>query len=705
MIPTLLFILAASPPPRPLSETDVARMSAIFAGGVLDLIAEPKRDVTRSFATLVSAPIGYRQEKRAAELGMIATSLDDDVRAINQKVSAETPTLVNLCIEPEGGTRWKLEALVQGKSRAWVMRLMADTNLLGTPATTEHPPQIFFAELASIGSSEAARMKDRDCHALRRDDAGEVYFDGESDPLRFTGRDPTPYASGSDHLLDFALDPDLAVAGLMPAQVFGENQSGLPRPRAAGVLNLIATAEVLAKMGGLTMVATSPSSSGTAVFFVEGRPNPTVVSFSNGYFSTPKVLSPAAAVPGKWSSWSWSLVDPRMPAEVVLETNKEAATCLDGLSKSPSPQLAVQVQKCLDLAMTDAKTPFKVRRERWLDAVRAHETAAENTVEFFCADQRALAQNEFFQPASSANKRDAGPLLSSVLGWEEQAGAKKVVGSLQLTAEIVELFSADRFMTISKKDLATAARVDTSFFTKLQNFDRWELVENGGPLTKLSSLNAAKAPLPRFALLNVAARVHLRRGLESGKLTQAAREVRQAAKIAFNSENLVGQAVAVNLLSIEWKARDYAYQSGRSIAGWDVIEPDLIERARRVVRTAPAYFSPMSHERTIARAMECDRLTVCSAYSEVTAINSGLESLLRDPWRARYSAALATISKPSERCTFSLARYWAARPMLDVEEAKKSRAQEVIAGGMISKAATGFTLPALDQFYVVPLPK
>lgn len=704
MLPLLLLLSTSAIPAKPLTENEVARLSAIFAGGVLDLIAEPKRDVTVSFATLVSAPIGYPKEKRAAELGMIATSLDEDVRAINPKVSAEAPALVNLCIAPESGTRWMMEALVQGKSRAWVMKLMADTNLLGTPATTEHPPQIFFAELSPLASSDAERLRDRDCHALRRDEAGQVYFDGEDEPLRFTGREPTPYAAGSDHLLDFALDPDLAVAGLMPAQVFGEHHTELPRPRAAGVLNLIATAEVLAKMGGLTTVASQPSQSGTAVFFVEGRPNPTVVSFNNGYFTTPKVLAPSAAVTGKWSSWSWSLADPRMPAELVFDLNKQSSACLDALPKSPSGQLAVQVQKCLDLSLKDASTPFKVRRERWLEAVQAHETAAENTVAFFCADQRALTLDPFFRPVSAAARRDAGALMTSVLGWEEKEGAKKVPGSLQISAEVAEKFSADGFMARSKKDLALAARVDTSFFTKLSNFDRWELVDNGGPLTSSSTLNAAKAPLPRFGLLNVAARVHLRRGHEAGRLIQAAREVRQAAKLAFNSENLVGQALAVNLLSIEWKARDWAFHRAFPTAGWDAIPLDVIERARRVVRTAPAYFSPMTDERTVQRALDCDRLTVCSAYSEVAAISAGLESLLREPWRSRYGATLSTIAKPNERCSFSLARYWAARPMLDVKEAKGSRVHEVIAGGMMSKAATGFTLPALDQFYVVPLP-
>ena len=42
----------------------IDRLGAVWAGGLLDLMTAPKRDVTASFAALVSAPIGYPREKR-----------------------------------------------------------------------------------------------------------------------------------------------------------------------------------------------------------------------------------------------------------------------------------------------------------------------------------------------------------------------------------------------------------------------------------------------------------------------------------------------------------------------------------------------------------------------------------------------------------------------------------------------------------------
>ena len=155
----LLTALAATPEPQ----AEIARVGSIFAGGVLDLIAAPKRDVTVSFATLVSAPIGYPKQKRAVEFNMIATSLDEDIRELNPRLIAEAPSLVGLCVVPESATRFKLEALVQGKTRAWTMQLMADTNLFGTPSGGTRPPQIFFAALTPMKGAAAERLKETNC--------------------------------------------------------------------------------------------------------------------------------------------------------------------------------------------------------------------------------------------------------------------------------------------------------------------------------------------------------------------------------------------------------------------------------------------------------------------------------------------------------------------------------------------------------------
>lgn len=689
--------LAAEPAKKPL-DPSVSRLGAVFAGGVLDLMTQPKRDVTASFGALVSAPLGYPKDRRAAEFTALSASLPRQVRELNGKLAADGPMLVSVCAQPDWDSKWKLEAILQGRERVWSLTFTADTNVFGVPASGTHPPNFFFAGLepSKVTAAERVAAAQGSCAKVKRDAAGEVFFEGEAAPVKFEATLPTPLPAGSDHLLDFADDPDGAVAGLMPVETFANLHREFPRPRAAGVLSLALTADALDALGRLTLVASTASG---AVLFVEGLERIISIGFRNGYFTTPQLVTPATALTGPWSKATWSLVEPRMPAEVLLDMTPGSARCLDALPKVPAGDLATNIQRCFDLSLADAGASFRVRRERWLEAVRAHETATSARVEEFCADQAALAALPFFQRKPATKNRDAGPLLTTVLGWEKRTGAKDFNGTLRLPPDLDQQQAAAGFMELSDKDLAAAASTDLSFFSKLQDFERWDLAGAHGPLDQGTTLNAAEAPLPVFQRLTLAARLHLRRGAKNGKLVQAAKDVRHAARLAFSTENLIGQSVAVNLLSFEWRAWDWAQRHRLKTPGWTPIDEPTVERARRVVRTAPAFFSPLAQEATFARVTACDQVTRCAAITEVVAVSAGLESLLREPWRARYAALLQASSAANDRCSFALARHWSSRSMVDVDEARLSRNQEVIAGGMMSRAASGFYLPALTRFY------
>lgn len=702
----LVALLSLKAAAAPLKKTDelVTRLGAVFAGGVLDLMTDPKRDVTTSFAAIVSAPIGYPKERRASEFTMLSSGLSKSARALNADLAADLPSLLAVCSKPAGGSSSRLEAVLGGHSRVWTLSILADSALFGTPAGPTHPPQFIFASVDAVKGTLEQRLQANTtsgstCRAVKRDAAGEVFFEGETEPVRFEATLGTPFAAGSEHLLDFADELNTAVEGLMPVEVFANLHRELPRPRAAGVLSLATTADALSLMGRLTLVATSSTAPSTAVLFVDGREEVLLISFKNGYFTTPQVVVPAAALAGAWSKWSWSLVEPRMPAEILLDPSLPASTCLDALPKVPDEGLATKIQKCFDLSLADAGPSFRVRRERWLHDVRAQEDATAAKVDSFCADQGALAAVPFFQRAPAGKNRDAGPLLTAMLGWEKRKGAKDLLGSLKLPAQLEQEFSASGFMELSDKNLAAASAADTSFFSKLGDFERWQLADGAGPLGSESTLNAADAPFPEFGRLSLAARLHLRRAVKTGKLVQAAREVRNAARLAFSTENDVGQFVGLSLLTTEWRAWEWAQKHQLKTAGWTPIDELTLERARRVVRTAPAFFSPMTKEDTFARAAACDQVTSCAAITAVVAVSAGLDSLLREPWRTRLGGVLKAIAAPTDRCSFALARHWAARPMVDVGEAKRSRNQEVIAGGLMSRAASGFYLPALERFY------
>lgn len=679
---TLVACTAAAQTPE-----DVRPLGALFAGGVLDLMTEPKRDLTPSFAALVAAPLGYPVAGRAAQFSLLRLALPPAARTLDPVLTADTPALVGICALPEDSTTTNIEALLQGRTRAWRMRIKAK-------ASTEHPTSFFFIEVTAL-----SRLQSGLCKAIKRDAAGEVFFDDELKPVRFETLYDEAWPSGSDHLLDFLDDQDRAVGGLMPPEIFVSQHKSLPRPRAAAVLGLVSAAEAFwVVLNTLTVVATPPvPTPDTAVFLAKDK-NAVRVSFKNGYFVNPQLVSPSVALPGQWSKWSWSFIEPRIPAQTLLDLTPSTASCLDAMPKVPDEELSTRVQKCFDLSLPDAGPAYRVRRERWLEAVRQHELAAAHRVESFCADQSVLAALPVFQHPPAGKKRDAGPLLNGVLGWEDR-GPKKFPGSMKLSLTLEEKFSSSGFMEISQKDLATFSSTDTSFFSKLVNFDRWELTLGKGPLTATSTSNAAQAPLPEFNRLTLAARLHLRRALKGGKLVQAAGEVRHAARLAFTVENLVAQITALRLLTLEWRAWEWAQKNGLPTTGWTPIDEETVERAFRVVFTAPGFFSPMTTEETFARVVACDQVTSCASYTEVVAVSSGLDSLLRAPWSTRYGAVLAAIAKPDERCSFNLARYWSARPLIDVADAKGSRNHEVIAGGIMSHAAKAMYVPTFEKYY------
>ncbi len=684
---TLIACTAAAQTPD-----DALPLGALFAGGVLDLMTEPRRDLTPSFAALIAAPLGDPLAGRAAEFSLLHLALPPAARTLNRELTADTPALVGICARPEDATTTNIEALLRGRTRAWRM-------LIKAKASTEHATSFFFIEVMALEETLDRRLQSGLCKALARDAAGEVFFDGEKKPVRFETAYGEAWPSGSDHLLDFLDDQDRAVGGLIPPEVYVSQHTSLPRPRAAAVLSLVSAAEAFwVVLNTLTVVATPPvPTPDTAVFLARDK-NAVRVSFKNGSFVNPQLVSPAVALPGQWSKWTWSLIEPRMPAQTLLDLTPAAASCLDALPKVPDEELSTKVQRCFDLSLPDAGPAFRVRRERWLEAVRQHELAAASRVESFCADQTVLAALPIFQHPPAGKKRDAGPLLNGVLGWEDR-GPKKFSGSMKLSLTLEERFSSRGFMEVSERDLAMFRSTDTSFFSKLSNFDRWELTLGKGPLTAASPSNAAQAPLPKFNRLTLAARLHLRRASKGGKLVQAAGEVRHAARLAFTVESLVAQITALRLLTLEWRAWEWAQKNGLPTSGWAPIDEETVERAFRVVFTAPGFFSPMTNEETFARAVACDQVTSCSSYTEVVAVSSGLESLLRAPWSTRYGAVLAAITKPNGRCSFNLARYWSTRPLIDVAEAKGSRHHEVIAGGIMSHAAKAMYVPAFEKYY------
>lgn len=684
--------LCAAPPP-------VEELGAIWSAGVLDLLSGTRRDVTASFGELVSAPLSLPAGKRATAFQLLSAALPVRLRAPQPDFAKDAAALVALCTTPDGA-RVKVEAVLEGTTRTWTLGLLAEAGLLDLPP--EHPPLFVFDGLTPHETPVKARLDvlragGRTCLTARRDGQGDVLLGKAKAPARFQAP-RRPGEEAATHLFDLLDEPERGLASVPSVEALAARQRNVPRARAAAALSLLAMADLVAALDGVTLVAVEkgPASPERAVLLLEGQEDAVALSFRNREYGAPKFLPPAEALPGAWSKRAWSMFTPKFPAELAFE---QAPACLDALPKAPSRELAAATQACLETWQRGGASPFAVRRERWKAPLETLERRADATVERFCVDQRALASHAVFLPPPAGQHRDAGPLLSAVLGWEQRPGTTAPPGSLKLPADAAKRLAGSAFLELSDAELARFSGVDLSFFSKLGELDRWELTTGSSPLKAGAKQNAADAPNPEFSKLIRAAQLHLRRAAKTNTLPGAAKDVRHAARLAFSTETLLGQSIGINLLAVEAVAWNWAQRHGRPTSGWTPLDEETLERARRVVRTAPVFTSPMVSDETFSAARACERVTTCAAVTEVSAVTAGLQALLRAPWSARLAKVRALAEQPPQGCSSALARHWGAQEMVAVEDAKRSRLQDVIAGAMLSAAATRAYLPELERWY------
>ena len=291
------------------------------------------------------------------------------------------------------------------------------------------------------------------CRKLRRDAAGEIVFEGEQEPVRFEAPLGTPWPSGSEHLLDFVDDPDGAVAGLMPPEVFANLHPQLPQARAVGVRNLLATADALGSIPPVTVVAIPPTANGTAALFLEGRRGRDHRGLQQ------RLLHPGAA----GHSGRGNL---RALVEVVLVALQ--ARHAGGAPPRPDagqcglPRRAAQTREGSARPGGAAVfRPLAARRGRLLPrparalAAGGHRARGLHQHPHRCVLCRpgALAALPFFQAPAGAKNRDAGPLLTATLGWED----RKHKGTLKLPAALEQKFAGSGFMELSDQELAAAS--------------------------------------------------------------------------------------------------------------------------------------------------------------------------------------------------------------------------------------------------------
>lgn len=310
----------------------------------------------------------------------------------------------------------------------------------------------------------------------------------------------------------------------------------------------------------------------------------------------------------------------------------------------------------------------KFVRERWAGPLREQEARAAGGVETFCAADAELATDPFFQRGPRA--KDAAGFLNPLVGFGSSSvdgGVAIPPGTLAVPEAVrTTLTSAPSFMDVDLTDAGVEdalAGIDTSMLARVHEFDHWELTGAGSPLTPAATWTAGDAPLPQFIQLIAAAKVHLVQGARAGTLREAAKDVRQLARLCLTTESLLGAMVGLALAGQERRAHEWALAHGVDVGDWTPVDAARVERAKAVMKVSAVLLGPTANEATFGRALACAEVSRCVGLSETVAFSGGMVPLLPEPAASRMKAALGVVSTPGKGCSFATARYFAGRPV------------------------------------------
>jgi len=191
----------------------------------------------------------------------------------------------------------------------------------------------------------------------------------------------------------------------------------------------------------------------------------------------------------------------------------------------------------------------------------------------FLADQQRLVQFEWFRP--SPGQADAMPLLLKL----EQSQALK----LSETFTQAEIYK--QALEIDYRQL------DFSWMQALLAYDH--LLLTGHPENQqLLAQEPLTLPISMHwpPALDYAHwfRLRLMQGLANNELEPALKEARHLAYVMLNSENLLFIMLGLNMLSWEQEAHAH-WQGQRDLTGWQPLDAELLQVARRTYRAAGAY--------------------------------------------------------------------------------------------------------------------
>ena len=187
--------------------------------------------------------------------------------------------------------------------------------------------------------------------------------------------------------------------------------------------------------------------------------------------------------------------------------------------------------------------------------------------------------------ADQARWRD-DPLIAAQAGDDAAPVLFRHIGLDVAPSPLPDVLNGPEWL--SNLDAFDTTPFDLEWMKSLASLGYWELGGAGSPLENVPI--SMDEPTLRFRDLMTLAKVRLVRGLQKGDAREAAREVRELARLCLTSETILGAMVGVGITGFERGAYEEATRRGHDTAGWSPISQADHTSLKRVIGVSPTPF-------------------------------------------------------------------------------------------------------------------
>lgn len=251
------------------------------------------------------------------------------------------------------------------------------------------------------------------------------------------------------------------------------------------------------------------------------------------------------------------------------------------------------------------------------------------------ADHRRWQGHSLFAAHDGGN---AAELLSMAVAWPGRAAPHAIPDRL------IEQFRDAGAEWLTRSDIDVSP-FDLTWMRTLSTFGYWDVETTPSPLVRRPfRLGEAE---PRYIDARGLARVRLRQGVERNEVPQAARDVRELARLLLSTERVTGEMFAISLLTLEREAVDEAARRGQSVDACKPLSSDEVQSLKRALWSANLW-SGLYDAPSVESAADFPTIGRCAALSELST------PLAFRPWAG--SAFSQRYERLNERLTSSQCR-------------------------------------------------